>query len=941
MRKQDFIPFKNFFSKSYLTQSLNENHFIYPPHFRGIAMTAMFAATMAGWSQNVVIDFQKEAQLSGGTENITKGDNVRFTFVGSTDKTGAYINSPRWASVYFLRITAPRDIAVIEYQTQTKNAKNDDASVTVGSVTRMSNGTCVWRGPASEVTITGATDNTNFSITRLRLWFNESEYDPNASWDAQGGQEGEERPYQVNINFDDDKTDYTAIDRVYSSVNVLPVEGRGVPMAVVADRKFWADLQPYLEWKTQQGYEVKEVYTDEITGGKQGQELAFALRQRLMDMVPRPSYVLLVGGAAEVPPFMGTTYASDHASDCYYGEFTDDHFADAYVGRFSASTVAELRAQLDKTKYMATISPVEGEWLKHSVTVDDVIDNIAAMKESVKLSSNYPYNYEGNTVEVLKASYTETINSQINNGCSFVNYFGHGLTPSWSGAYNTSHVSQLTNKNRYPVVMSMTCYTGTFDVPGCLAEAFMRKENAGAVAVIAASRTSFAHTNNALFLGVSSGQKSTTIGMFRSLFPYVGSDLSQRARTIGQALDIGCLAVTRFSLSEYNGVREFYNLFGDPTYQPYITRPKANKLSSSSYNIIVGRNVTVNTVPDAMVCLSQGRTVIAAVMADAKGKALLHVPASTKLTGDCVLYTSAPGYSDLSRKVTLSAGSGTEEMGDESNVLPATTHTDVISIATVGNAVQDNWQGSQQTFSGNKSKAQYAIMASSEKYANSGPRKPWIDVNTSAKGIYLRDNYNLCSLITTRSGGKARTVKVDWLYPTGNGETIGVYGSNTAYSSTTDAWEGNRQGKKLGELVKGCNDSLTVSGDYAFLLFRAESHKEYPNDEQSDVYFKSLAIGWETELPQCEKPEIIFEDGQFQFNCATKGATYSYGVAPATMQSDDFVLSVVAQAPGYRPSEKATFTIAASELVDVPGDIDGNGTISIADIVKLVKSLNK
>lgn len=905
-----------------------------------LSASLAFCCSVTGWAQDVIVDFKAEGQLTGQIETIAKGENVEFTFSGDkTGKRGVYIHG-RYPSAYYLTITAPNDIAVIEYEIENLSG-NADAKVTAGATPTVApDGIRVWRGPAKSVTFTGA-DYNSFCITRLRLWFDAKDYNHDtAVWETQQGggtgSEGDTFQFQADVDLTNDATDYSKRDRVYASVNILPTDGRGVPMAVVSDRKFQKTLQPYLEWKTQQGYDVKELYTDEVPTGLERQEKALALRQRLMAMEPRPAYVLLVGDSQEVPVFYGVT--GNHASDCYYGEYTDDHYTDAYVGRFCASTTDELQWQLDKTKHMAMLSPSEGDWLKHSITINNVVSGIEAMNEAVVLSENYPKNFKDNVTQEMKASWTSTINTTINNGCSFVNYFGHGSIGSWNTSYFSNNASQLENKGRYPVVLSMTCQAGTFDLT-CLAEAFMRKREAGAVAVVAASRDSYANDNNVIFRGTKSTTKAASIGMLRSLFPSVGCDLSQRARTIGQAMDIGMIGVARSILADYTIASEMYNLLGDPTYQPYITTPKTNRLSASSYNITTGRNVVVTTVPDAMVCLSQGRTVIAAGVADVQGKATLHVPAATTLSGECTLYTSAPGYNDLSRKVTLSAGSGTDELlaTEAAKVAPNVTHTDVISLATVGDAVQNNWTG-QQTFSGSSSAAQYAIVATTEKQEYKGPQMHWVDTNAPAAGIFLRNKYEQCSIITTRPGGKARTVSVDWLYPTGLAEVIGVYGSHTPYNSTKDAWEGNRQGEPLGELVKGLNNTLTIDGDYEYLLFRVEDSREFGNAEQLNVFFKSISIGWETELLQCAKPEIAFEDGQFSFDCATKNATFNYGIAPAET-TGKFVLTVTAEADGFKPSAPATLTIDASELAKVGGDINADGTISIADVVKLINSL--
>ncbi|MBQ0050231.1 MAG: hypothetical protein KBT12_08390 [Bacteroidales bacterium] len=905
------------------------------------ALCAMLSLGVGMRAQDATIDFENEAEPNSKVQTFVKGENVSFTFNASGSANKGAVLYGSMTSVYYITVTAPKSIAVIEFQTQANANKTIDATANVGSVIVLPSGTQKWEGSSTSVTIVGDGSSCSASVKRMRVWFDKSQYDPDTPWATSSQEEEGDRPYTYDVDLTNDNIDYSQRDRLYSSVNVLPTNGKGVPMVVVSVRKFKETLAPYLEWKTQQGYDVKEIYADDVLGGLQGVELAKALRQKIMALNPRPAYVLIAGDHTEVPPFFGFAYKGTHAADCYYGEFTNDHYADAYVGRFSASNVNDLKAQLDKTEYMAKIASTDATWLKRSLTVDGVSDDIKAMQQALILSSNYPKNFEGNTTEVQKASYTSAINNYIDNGCSFVNYFGHGMNTYWSGNYTTYDISRLNNANKYPVVLSITCLTGNFDIGDCFAEVFMRRANAGAVACVAASRESFANTNNYIFRGDGGGEKkSESIGMFRSLFPFVGSDLSQRARTIGQAMDIGCLAVARTVKQSYNEVCEFYNLFGDPTYQPYITVPKENTLSASSYNITAGRNITVHTAPDAMVCLSQGRTVIVAGMSDDKGVATLHVPL-TDLSGECTLYSSAPGYNDVWRKVTLSAGNGSEEGLPDEAVQPHVTFTDIISLEKVGQVVTASTPSSQAAFSGTESQAKYAIFAFSDKYKDDfGPNGNWVEGNSGpARGFYLQNNWDPCSMITTQSGGKARTVAVEWIHPTGMGEVLGVYGSNTAYYDTKQAWNG-QQGELVGTLVKGVNNTLTIEKDYKYLLFRAEPRKEFPS-ETSDVYIKSLSIGWEQEVEKCETPQIDYADGRISFRCGTADANYHYGIAPNQNKVGEYVLSVYADAPGYGTSDMATRTISAGDIVTASGDIDKDGKISVADIVKLIDSFKK
>jgi hypothetical protein len=85
---------------------------------------------------------------------------------------------------------------------------------------------------------------------------------------------------------------------------------------------------------------------------------------------------------------------------------------------------------------------------------------------------------------------TDIING-INLGPLVVNYAGHGSTDVWTGAsiLSSTDAAALTNGNRLPFFISMTCLNGRFQDSNrvSLAEALMKSANGGGVAVWASS----------------------------------------------------------------------------------------------------------------------------------------------------------------------------------------------------------------------------------------------------------------------------------------------------------------------------------------------------------------------------------------------------------------------------------------------------------------------
>ena len=108
----------------------------------------------------------------------------------------------------------------------------------------------------------------------------------------------------------------------------------------------------------------------------------------------------------------------------------------------------------------------------------------------------------------------------------------------------------------------------------------------------------------------------------------------------------------------------------------------------------------------------------------------------------------------------------------------------------------------------------------------------------SNSSIQLRSNNSNSGVITTTSGGKVLGVVVEWNSNTGNGRTLNVYGSNTAYTSPTELYNSNNQGDLLGTIVKGESTELVIEGDYEYIGLRSAS---------GAMYLTSISIEWKTE----------------------------------------------------------------------------------------------
>ena len=103
--------------------------------------------------------------------------------------------------------------------------------------------------------------------------------------------------------------------------------------------------------------------------------------------------------------------------------------------------------------------------------------------------------------------------------------------------------------------------------------------------------------------------------------------------------------------------------------------------------------------------------------------------------------------------------------------------------------------------------------------------------------IQLRSKNSNSGIVTTsnETDNNATSISVTWNTNTANGNSIDIYGKNTAYSSPTDLYDNNEKGTKIGSIVKGTSISLSIEDDYKYIGIRSYS---------GAVYLEEIQIQW-------------------------------------------------------------------------------------------------
>ncbi|HBC45868.1 MAG TPA: hypothetical protein DCZ43_02365 [candidate division Zixibacteria bacterium] len=392
-----------------------------------------------------------------------------------------------------------------------------------------------------------------------------------------------------------------------------------IKYAIVSARMFEAQLQPFIQWKIQRGFNVVVGYTDVIgTSNTAIKTWLHNLYDAGTPSDPAPSFVLLVGDAQQIPPFAFT----GHISDLSFCEYTNDTYPEVYYGRFSAQTTAQLQPQIDKTlEYEKYLMP-DPSYLGRVTMIAGVDGNMAQVwangqinygtsqyfNSSHGITSNtwlYPAS-SGNVEAAIIATY--------NQGVAYANYTAHGGHDSWSDPTLTvSNVNALTNNHKYPLAVGNCCLTNTFGTDygdPCLGEAWLQAANKGAIGYIGAS--DYSYWDEDYWWGV--GYRASIIenptysaahlGAYDGTFHTHGEADTSYYITNDAMLYCGNLAVSQSGSSMIAYYWQVYHLMGDPSVMTYFGVPSANTVVHSGSMLFNAASYSVQAVPGSYVGIS-------------------------------------------------------------------------------------------------------------------------------------------------------------------------------------------------------------------------------------------------------------------------------------------------------------------------------------------------
>ena len=433
-------------------------------------------------------------------------------------------------------------------------------------------------------------------------------------------------------------------------------------MVILCPVGYTGNIQSYVDWKTEQGFAVSVV-----TVGTNGNvaNTTTAIKNYMQNLWnsatssnPAPTYLIIIGdesGSISIVANTGATN-SNHITDLTYVRLNGtDYMPEMYYGRFSVSTTTELANVINKTITYEKTQMSDLSYLGKTVLIAGVDSNWASTHGNGAVnygstryfnstngitSNNYLYPESGNSAAQIRAN--------ANEGRGYIVYTAHGSQTSWHNpSFTVSHVNAMTNTGKYGVMVGNCCITNEFDYSSpCFGEAVIRKANAGGVAYIGGTNSTYWNEDYYWAVGYKTpingsapAYDSNKLGSYDAMFHTHGEAYSKWATTVGETVYSGNLAVQQSGSSRTNYYWEIYHIMGDPSLLPYLRVPTANPASYPT-QITTGETsyAVTGAAPYTRVGLTMNGVIYGSGVTDASGNLTLTTnPFNTTGTAKLVL----------------------------------------------------------------------------------------------------------------------------------------------------------------------------------------------------------------------------------------------------------------------------------------------------------------
>mgnify|MGYP001365521734 CR=1 FL=1 len=532
---------------------------------------------------------------------------------------------------------------------------------------------------------------------------------------------------EIELNIIFDNANYTLTEtekaRLYSPyfepiykqfVNYEPLNTRNdliqdeVTYLIIANSIFTNDLDEFVDWKTQKGFNVELVYDTDI-GGASAETVRSYIMSRYNSSSP-PSFVLIVGDE----PQIAASYENNsegHVSDLNYASMGNDGIdgiPDILIGRFSAQNDSQLESQIQKTLEYEKFEMSDPSFLEEVVMISGVDANMAATYGNGQINYGNQYYFNSshgiysNTIlypESDEGWAAQQILDWANEGAAFINYTAHGWESGWDDPrFDVNDANAMTNAGKYPTMIGNCCTTNKFDYGGgpCFGEALLRKSNGGAIGYIGGSNVTY--WNEDFWWGVGNASISANPtynnsgeGAYDGMFHE--NQEENWAIVNGAIIYLGNLAVVEAGGSLVQYYWEIYHLMGDPSVSTYLGMPLTNDVSHDVFTPLGTDAIEIQANPQSYVGISQDGQLLGSGTVDDSGFLVIVFDNPPSNAGILDVVVTAQNTQPYFGEILISSPDGPYvtvtnvdvDFGQDNIVSPGETINVTVNLENVGN----------------------------------------------------------------------------------------------------------------------------------------------------------------------------------------------------------------------------------------------------------------
>lgn len=425
----------------------------------------------------------------------------------------------------------------------------------------------------------------------------------------------------------------TLLLTILPTATPTPLEGVPDRYLIVSRPWFREGLQPFVQWKRQEGYDVVEYYAD--TGQRDSiRAWIESLFSSSTPLAPAPRYVLMVGDTSMLPPFVGINHPSDmdhHLTDLPYVRFGSAMLPSAYLGRWPVDDTASLGTVVRKTLAYEQGHSLDTAALRRVLLVAGH-EQTATAPTTTNGQVNYlkrELTHANPQLDTLchynPASQHEaaTIAYEIGQGVGLLNYTAHCTARGWtSPAVTLSTLDSL--PSHMPLLYVNNCCKSNDFSGDCFGEQLLRMPAGGAIGVIGA-------TNNTLWIedylwAIGPKFPATLEPTYQAGSEGAFDRWAGRApdiETQGELLAAGNMAVTAYGSLYGSFYWETYCLLGDPSLRPCLGIPVHATVALPSPPLNGQSQLRLQGTPFAVVSALQDSLLLGTTRLDSLGNGIL------------------------------------------------------------------------------------------------------------------------------------------------------------------------------------------------------------------------------------------------------------------------------------------------------------------------------